>query len=474
MKKLDGSSCRRPHVLIFPFPAQSHVNTTLKLAEHLCLAGGIDVTFLTSDHICNHRLRFTGALRPFDRWSHFKLETITDGLPEDHPRCGNRVTDMFRSVRATTRPAFRYMVVSGRMGPGSGRPPVTCIIADGIMSFAVDVAKEIGVPSILFRTVSASCFWAYFCIPRLIEAGHLPFKGNNSDMPINGIPDMEGFLRRRDIPGFCQCNDLDDVTLRYVINEGQQNFRADAIMFNTFEELESPVLNRIRQNIPQLYLFGPLHARLMPRSSPEAIGKSECMAWLDEQADGSVVYLSFGSVVVMTASQALELWNGLINSGKRFLWAMRPGSISIPDELIEAARDTGLVVKWAPQEAVLGHPAVGAFLTHAGWNSAMESLTAGVPMICWPLYADQFLNARFVSHVWNVGLGLEGSGCDRAAVERAVREVLDERKDEFRGSAEKFKKLAESQWRNESPDGSGTSSNSWSCFERLVQDLRAM
>ncbi|KAK4783407.1 hypothetical protein SAY86_007781 [Trapa natans] len=315
MKKLDGSSCRRPHVLIFPFPAQSHVNTTLKLAEHLCLAGGIDVTLLTSDHICNHHLRFTGALRPFDRWSHFKLETISDGLPEDHPRCGNRVTDMFHSVRATTRPAFRDMVVSGRMGPGSGRPPVTCIIADGVMSFAVDVAKEIGVPSILFRTVSASCFWAYFCIPRLIEAGHLPFKGNNLDMPINGIPGMEGFLRRRDIPGFCQCNDLDDVTLRYVINEGQQNFRADAIMFNTFEELESPVLNRIRQNIPQLYL---------------------------------------------------------------------------------------------------------------------------------------------------------------AAVERAVREVLDERKDEFRGSAEKFKKLAESQWRNESPDGSGTSCNSWPCFERLVQDLRAM
>lgn len=175
---IDMAPNRRPHVLIFPFPAQSHVNTMLKLAEHLCQAGGIEVTFLSSDYICNHLLQHTGALSRFKRFHQFKLETITDGLPDDHPRCGECVTDMFHSVRAITGPVFREMMVSGRLGLASGRPPVTSIIADGVMSFAVDVAKEIGVPCILFRTVSASCFWAYCRIPRLIEAGLLPFKGN--------------------------------------------------------------------------------------------------------------------------------------------------------------------------------------------------------------------------------------------------------------------------------------------------------
>lgn len=164
-------------MLIFPLPAQSHVNTMLKLAEHLCLAGGIDVTFLISDQIHSLLLQHTEVPPRFRRFHRFKLETITDGLPEDHPRCGENVTDMFHSIRAVTSLVFRDMVVSGRLGPGSGRPQITCIIADGVMSFAVDVAKEIGVPCILFRTVSASCFWAYSCIPRLIEAGHLPFKG---------------------------------------------------------------------------------------------------------------------------------------------------------------------------------------------------------------------------------------------------------------------------------------------------------
>ncbi|KAK8542008.1 hypothetical protein V6N13_137417 [Hibiscus sabdariffa] len=107
----------------------------------------------------------------------------------------------------------------------------------------------------------------------------------------------------------------------------------------------------------------------------------------------------------------LEFRHGLINSGKPFLWAIRPDSIIEEDgnsgellkELQERTKGKGLIVSWAPQEQVLAHGAVGGFLTHGGWNSIMESTHAGVPMICWPGKSDQQVNSRFVSEVWRVG-----------------------------------------------------------------------
>ena len=95
----------------------------------------------------------------------------------------------------------------------------------------------------------------------------------------------------------------------------------------------------------------------------------------------------------MTREQVLEFWHGLLNSCQRFLWVMRPdmvaGKDGIPKDLIERSKEKGLVVEWAPQEEVLNHPAVGGFLTHSGWNSTLESVVAGVPMICWPYFGDQ-------------------------------------------------------------------------------------
>ncbi|KAF6161068.1 hypothetical protein GIB67_007709 [Kingdonia uniflora] len=103
----------------------------------------------------------------------------------------------------------------------------------------------------------------------------------------------------------------------------------------------------------------------------------------------------------MTADHLLELWYGLVNSGKPFLWVMRPDSITgkngesqILEELLEALKERGCMVDWCPQEEVLAHPSVGGFLTHSGWNSTLEAITAGVPMLCWPYFADQQINSR--------------------------------------------------------------------------------
>ncbi|KAG5533457.1 hypothetical protein RHGRI_027583 [Rhododendron griersonianum] len=145
-----------PHVLIFPYPAQSHVNSLLKLAELLCHAG-IHVTFLLTDDIHRRLLRPSNAQSQLTRYpGTFRFETISDGLPEDDPR--DTTMELFRSFRATAKPLLGELLRSDReKDSDSGRKRVSCIIADGIMSFAIDVAEEMGIPIVVFRTTAA---WA--------------------------------------------------------------------------------------------------------------------------------------------------------------------------------------------------------------------------------------------------------------------------------------------------------------------------
>uniref|UniRef100_A0A5B7A2C4 Glycosyltransferase n=1 Tax=Davidia involucrata TaxID=16924 RepID=A0A5B7A2C4_DAVIN len=471
-----------PHVLIFPFPVQGHVNCMLKLADLLCLAG-LHVTFLNSEHAHSRLLRYTDVQSRFSRYPGFRFETISDGLPADHPRSGDRVREMFASIQAITKPLFREMVISGHRSSDTTRssPPVTCIISDGIMCFTIDVAEELRIPIISFRPVSASCFWAFFCIPKLIEVGDLPIKGEDDmDRLLSSVPGMESFLRLRDLPSFCRVNDLTDPGLQLVTTETQQTIRANGLILNTFEDLEEPALSLIRNHLPKLYTIGPLHANLKARVPSETASLPQssnslweedrtCMTWLDEQPLKSVVYVSFGSMTVVTRDELIEFWYGLVNSGKRFLWVIRPNSVAgesqIPVELMEGTKQRGYMVGWAPQEEVLAHPAIGGFLTHSGWNSTLESIVAGVPMICWPYYADQQVNSRLVGEVWKLGMDMKDT-CDRVTVEKMVNDLMELRRDEFVRSANQMAKLAS---RSVSEGGS-----SYCNLDCLIEDIKLM
>jgi len=144
-----------PHVLIFPLPAQGHVNSMLKLAELLSLAG-LHVTFLNTDYNHDRLLRYTNILTRFSCFPGFQFKTIPDGLPPDHPRSGDDFMDLFDSLNSVTKPLFREMLFSGQSNSNSSGRSVTCIIADGIFSFPIDVGNELGIPVIHFRTISAS------------------------------------------------------------------------------------------------------------------------------------------------------------------------------------------------------------------------------------------------------------------------------------------------------------------------------
>ncbi|KAF5959604.1 hypothetical protein HYC85_000813 [Camellia sinensis] len=435
-------SSASPHVLIFPLPVQGPIKCMLKLAELLCLAPDLHVTFLNTDH--NHRrlLLYTDIQSRFATFPQFRFETISDGLPEDHPRSGDRFMDLFDSLETVTKPLFKEMLSSG-----IGRP-VTCIIADGVLNFSFEIAEEVGIPLMYFDTISPCGLWTYFCVPKLIDAGELPFEGDDLDAPIKCVPGMEGFLRRRDLPNFCRVGDLNDPVTKIIMKEVQQVPRARGLILNTFEEVDEPVLSHMRSLCPNLYPIGPLHTHLKmklateptPPGPQQASSSSlwqedrSCLKWLDAQPPKSVIYVSIGSLAMMTSDQVMEFWHGLVNSGHRFLWVRRPNSIPGGD--------------W-----------------EVGGTSTLESMVEGVPMVCWPYFVDQQVNSRFVSEVWKLGIDMKDT-CDRAVIEKMIKDVMDLRRDEFVVSADRIAKLA----RESVSEGGSSSCN----LERLIEDIRLM
>ncbi|KAI3980255.1 hypothetical protein MKX01_035372 [Papaver californicum] len=479
-----------PHVLIFPFPAQGHINSMLKLAEILCLSG-INVTFVNTQQNHTRQLSFANFHSRFGQFPGFRFETVPDGLSDDQHHsagfCSSQdfITDMFNRVENVIKPGFRELLTSNSF-KSNARGPVSCIIADGVLGFAIDVAEELGIPSISFRCISACCTWIYFCSPKLVENGDIPFKDEDMDRQVRSVPEMESFLRCRDLPSFYRAKEVDNPNLEFVNTATLYSIRATAHILNTFEDIEAPVLSHLRSYCPKLYTIGPLNALLnllrstatnfssaLPVSSNASLYAEDrsCMDWLDKQPEKSVVYVSFGSIATVSQEQWLEIWYGLVNSSHRFLWVRRPHSLlakgdeesQIQAELVEATKERGYTVDWAPQEEVLNHPAVGGFFTHSGWNSTLESMVAGVPMVCWPHLADQQINSRYVSEVWKIGMDMKDD-CNRLTVEKLIREMMGDKREELMKLTVKVADMAR---KSVSRDGS-----SYRDFEALLEFIR--
>ena len=176
------------------------------------------------------------------------------------------------------------------------------------------------------------------------------------------------------------------------------------------------------------------------------------MDWLNKKPAGSVVYVSFGSLADLSVKQIEEIALGLkgCSNSYNFLWVVRASQQEkLPDKFVEETKNQGLVVKWSPQLEVLSNEAVGCFLTHSGWNSTVEALCLGVPMVCMPQWTDQPTNAKLVEDVWKVGVRVkvDDGNIDgifqSENIKSAIREVMEgERARDIKKSATKWRNVA--------------------------------
>ncbi|KAA8538101.1 hypothetical protein F0562_027709 [Nyssa sinensis] len=471
----------KPHALCIPYPAQGHINPMLKLAKLLNYRG-FHITFVNSEF--NHkRLLKSRGPDSLNGTSSFQFETIPDGLPPSDAEATQDIPSLCKSFTEHGLAPFKDLLCKvNDDASSSNAPPITCIISDGVMSFTLAAAQELGIPEVLFWTTSACGFMGYVQYPILIEKGLIPLKDESYmtngylDKVIDWIPSMKG-IRLKDFPSFVRTTDPDDFMVKFVLGEVERAKKASAIILNTFEELEGDVVNALSSMLPPVYTIGPLHLILnqVDDSSLKSIGSNlwkeepECLEWLDSKEPNSVVYVNFGSITVMTPDQLVEFAWGLANSNQSFLWIIRPDLVTgdsaiLPPELVRETKERGLLASWCTQEEVLSHPSIGGFLTHSGWNSTLESICGGVPMICWPFFAEQQTNCWYSCSQWGIGMEIN-SDVKRDEVESLVKDLMVGEKGE-----EKKKKAMEWKKMTEEATASSTGS-SYMNLEKMINQL---
>ncbi|KAL0322593.1 UNVERIFIED_CONTAM: UDP-glycosyltransferase 73C4 [Sesamum angustifolium] len=217
--------------------------------------------------------------------------------------------------------------------------------------------------------------------------------------------------------------DSDDSDHVNQVNQVRNSARA--ILMNSFEQLEPWYLDGCRKIYGKVWCVGSFtlcKKEVSERSDRSNIAASidghYCLAWLDSTKPKSVIYACFGSLCRISLGQIKEIGLGLEAANFPFIWVIGKQDYSaevekwlVEDRREERVRERGLIIRgWAEQVLILSHPSVGGFLTHCGWNSTLEGVCAGVPMVTWPMSADQFYNERFIVNVLEIGVSVNNSG----------------------------------------------------------------
>ncbi|KAG0494492.1 hypothetical protein HPP92_005486 [Vanilla planifolia] len=411
------NGAEKQHAVLIPYPAQGHINPMLHLAK-LLHAQGFHITFVLTDFNYGRLVRShtSDAVKGLPS---FRFASIPDGLPPSSADATQDIPSLCQSAIDNFLAPFSHLLAD--LADDHLSPPVSCIVSDGVMTFTLDAAREFGIPEIFLWTASACGFVSYNHYRHLVDSGLVPLKDMDDvrngtlEKEVDWVPGLMPGMRLRDFPSFIRTTDPDDIMLNYFIRETSRLPMASAIVLNTFDALENRALVAMQDILPPMYTVGPLSTlvrKSIPDENPlvDLTGSlwredASCLEWLNGRPAGSVVYVNFGSITVMSTEELVEFAWGLANSGYNFLWIVRPDLVKgetpvLPSDFLEEIEERGMMVGWCDQEKVLEHPAVGVFLTHCGWNSTLESLCGGVPMICWPFFAEQQTNCRYARGDW--------------------------------------------------------------------------
>ncbi|CAI8597735.1 unnamed protein product [Vicia faba] len=471
---------QKPHAVFVPFPAQGHIIPMMQLAK-LFRCNGFHITFVNTEF--NHKRLIKSLGEEFVKGlPDFQFETIPDGLPESDKDATQEVEPLCEAVRNNCYAPLKELVI--KLNTSSSHIPVSCVVADGLSGFAGRVAKDLGIRELQFWTASACGFLGYLYFDELVKRGILPFKDENFaengtlETSLNWITGMQD-IRLKDLPSFIRITDINDIMFNFQGSEAQNCLRSSTIIINTFEELEGEALDTLRAKNSNIYSIGPLH--MLGRNFPEkeygfkASGSSlwksdpKCINWLDKWKPSSVLYVNYGSVTVMTNHHLKEFAWGIANSKIPFLWIMRSDVVmgeetsSLPQEFLDEVKDRGYITSWCSQDQVLAHPSIGVFLTHCGWNSTLEAISSSTPTICWPFFAEQQTNCRYLCNTWRMGMEINYN-VKRDEITEIVMEMME---------GEKGKELRREclEWKRKATKATNLRGSSYINFHKLIKEV---
>uniref|UniRef100_A0ACD5YA91 Uncharacterized protein n=1 Tax=Avena sativa TaxID=4498 RepID=A0ACD5YA91_AVESA len=451
-------SSRRPHVLVIAFPSQGHLLPLLDFAHLLST---------------RHRVPITVAATPssLPLLSAFLASTpLATALPMPHPdpsapeHAGQLAPGTHHALLAVPLSTLRGPLVSWAR---SQRDPPTAVLSDFFLGSAQLVADDLRVPRVVFY--SSGAFATAVLEP--LWSGTLPLDPNNSVV----LPDLPGS------PSF-PYGHVPSVVRSYVPGDPDWelaregfllNSRAWGAVLNTFEAMEGDFLEHLKRRFGhgRVWAVGPVSdSGCRVGGERPTAGAEDLFSWLADCPARSVLYVCFGSMYKPPPAQTAALGTALEASGVRFVWAVAADVAVLPEGLEERARGRGRVLRgWAPQMEILRHAAVGAFVTHCGWNSTLEGVAAGVTLVTWPMKADQFIDARLVVDVHGAGVrAAEGEGAvpDPTTLARVFVDAVDGA--ELAGVRAKARTLAAAAVEAVEEGGS-----SWLDLERMAKELEA-
>ncbi|CAL5189315.1 unnamed protein product [Lathyrus oleraceus] len=385
----------KTHILVFPYPAQGHMLPLLDLTHQLSLQNTFTITIIVTP-------KNLPILNPLLSIHPNTLQTLILPFPP-HPKIPSGAENI-RDVGNTGNYPF-INALSNLQNPiiqwfnDHPNPPVA-LISDFFLGWTQQLATRLSIPRIVFYPCSTfliaviNCCWSNPLLLQSKEIVEFPKLPGKPSFKYEHLPSL--VLRYRE----------SDPESEFVRESFISNAASWGFVLNTCEALDSRYLDYIRARFGNsgVYAVGPLGSI---RVDANLDGGSDVLRWLDQlEEEGSVVYVCFGSQKLLKKEQMEALAFGLERSGTRFVWVVKApwrekqieeGYGLVPEGFEERVSGRGIVVRgWAPQMAILGHRAVGGFLSHCGWNSVLDAVVTGVGILGWPMEADQFVNAKLL------------------------------------------------------------------------------
>ncbi|KAH7662805.1 UDP-glucuronosyl/UDP-glucosyltransferase protein [Dioscorea alata] len=404
------------HVILFPFMAQGHITPFIALAELLHRRWPeLTITIInTPRNIQSIKSSFPDPI-PTIRFRSLPFSPSDHGLPPNTESTAGLPFHKFLNLfiaSESLRLQFTQLLHQIIIEDGDRLP--SCIISDYFLAWTVDIAEKLNIFHSTLITSggygTAISFTLWLHMPKLPAI-------ETQSLSLPDFPEINIHWSQLPRQLFVPDDNFVSKYSSFLQRQTLHCFKSNAILLNTVKEFENTGLSMLEKLITGVPLFsiGPLLRQPSPPSSLSLSlsSSSSCVEWLDKHSPGTVLYISFGSQNSINASQMMELAAGLEASEKAFIWVIRPpfgvdvtGEFKLdqwlPEGFQERMREKkqGLLVHaWAPQVEILAHESISFFLSHCGWNSVLESLSHGVPIIGWPLGAEQFYNSMFLEEV---------------------------------------------------------------------------